>query len=144
MKDTALHLLQTIEKVLPQLQQISDEQGSVNHLPGKWSKKEILGHLIDSACNNQQKIVRGIISNCSMLPYAQDEWVAVQQYRYMNWHDLVQLWYSYNLHLANVIANIPASSLQHIITIDANTYTLQYIAADYEVHLLHHLRQLLA
>jgi hypothetical protein len=144
MKDTALHLLQTIETVLLQLQQISDEQASVNLLPGKWTRKEILGHLIDSACNNQQKIVRGIVSNCSMLPYAQDEWVAVQQYRYRNWHDLVQLWYSYNLHLAHIIANIPASSQQHVITIHTNMYTLQFVAADYEVHLSHHLRQLLA
>ncbi len=57
MKSTANHLRGIITQVIPSLQNINEEQASLKPRPGKWSKKEILGHLIDSACNNQQKFV---------------------------------------------------------------------------------------
>ena len=60
MKEIAQHLRKTVEGVLPSLRVISDEKAVFKPNPSKWSKKEILGHLIDSACNNQQKFVRAL------------------------------------------------------------------------------------
>ena len=58
MKEVAENLQKVVAEVLPLLQNVSDIEASLKLLPNKWSKKEILGHLIDSACNNQQKFVR--------------------------------------------------------------------------------------
>lgn len=43
---------------LPRLQSIPEDIAAQKPAPGKWSKKEILGHLIDSAANNHQRFVR--------------------------------------------------------------------------------------
>lgn len=143
MEKVALQLLNILNEALPKLQVLADEYASVKPEPGKWSKKEILGHLIDSACNNQQKIVRGIVGNCAMPSYVQDEWVAAQNYQQRNWLDLVKFWCHYNMHIAHLIAAIPASSQHHNITVSNNIYTLEFVATDYVAHLKHHLAQIL-
>ena len=51
-------LASVVDRVLPQLSAISDEAASRKPAPNKWSKKEILGHLIDSAANNHQRFMR--------------------------------------------------------------------------------------
>ena len=44
---------------------------------GKWSPREIVGHLIDSAANNHQRFVRGQLQDdLVFLGYAQEDWVA--------------------------------------------------------------------
>ena len=82
MEKTAQHLLETIEQALPLLQKITDEAASEKPNPDKWSKKEILGHLIDSASNNQHKFVRTIqaTTHLDFVGYAQNFWVDAQQY----------------------------------------------------------------
>ena len=77
MQASAQHLRQTLDYILPFLKNITDEEASLKHLPHKWSKKEILGHLIDSACNNQQKFVRMMAQpHLDFVGYAQDFWVS--------------------------------------------------------------------
>ncbi|MCD6062251.1 MAG: hypothetical protein K0R82_162 [Flavipsychrobacter sp.] len=145
MKHTATQLLNTMQQALPMLRMISDTDASVKTAPGKWSHKEIIGHLIDSACNNQQKFVRTIIkAEHDFLPYAQDEWVALQRYNEAPWQNIVNLWESYNLHLAHVIRHLPEEALQHTIFIDGKgPFTLEFIAQDYVAHLKHHLKAVL-
>src|SRR6185436_18687564 len=74
--------------------------------PGKWSKKEIIGHLIDSAANNHARFVRAQATDDLVFDgYDQDEWVRVQRYRERPWRDLVGLWQAYNHHMASLMAS---------------------------------------
>src|SRR4051812_25420322 len=101
MKSTAAELLEVLETSRKKLQAISEEESARPLAQGKWSPKEVLGHLIDSASNNHQRFVRCIIEDGVSLPnYLQDDWVRSQAYREEPWPELVALWGSYNLHLA--------------------------------------------
>jgi hypothetical protein len=127
------------------------------HLPGQWSARQILGHLIDSAANNHQRFVRAQFMHDLVLPgYDQEQWITAQHYQDEDWPALVQLWKLYNDHLAHVIAHIPASVLQqprwpHTLdriawqTVGADEpTTLEYLIRDYVGHLNDHLKQILA
>jgi DinB superfamily len=110
-----------------------------------WSRKQILGHPIDSAGNNHQRFVRAQLQReMAFPPYIQDRWVAVQGCDERAWSDLVELWRAYNLHLLHVAARIPESALDNVCTVAANEpSTLRHHVVDYVVHLRHHLRQIL-
>lgn len=145
MEKTAQHLLETIDKALPLLQKITDEAASEKPIPEKWSKKEILGHLIDSASNNQHKFVRTMqaTTRLDFVGYAQNFWVEAQQYNQAKWSDIIDLWVSYNRHLAHIISNVPPEKLNNTISVDGSQpFTLGFIMADYAEHLKHHLNQL--
>ena len=145
MKTTAQYLQQTIAQVLPLLQQISDQEASVKLLPHKWSKKEILGHLVDSASNNQQKFVRMMNQpHLNFVGYAQDFWVSEQHYNTASWQELVNFWSAYNNHIAHIIEHVNPDYLQHTITIEGKgLFTLEFIMNDYAEHLKHHLKVIL-
>ena len=123
--------------------------------PGAWSIKEIIGHLIDSATNNHQRFVRAASqADLVFQGYAQDEWVRVQSYDSAPWNELVSLWESYNLHIARVMAAIPARvrELKHaqhnFHQIGFRDFkadepvTLDDLMYDYVLHLEHHLAQI--
>ena len=98
---------QTINSAYDQLRQFSEEESGQIPMPGKWSKKQIIGHLIDSASNNHQRFVRAQQTPDLHLPgYAQMDWVKLQNYHTESWEPLLMLWKCYNQHLAHVIANI--------------------------------------
>jgi hypothetical protein len=139
----------------PKLEAISDAAASVPRAPGKWSRKEIVGHLIDSASNNHQRFVRAQFSDELIAPtYDQDAWVSSQRYRDAPWAELVSLWAHFNLHLARVIESIPREIRDHKrarhnlnevafrkIPVDEPA-TLEYFMRDYSAHLEHHLAQI--
>ena len=146
MESLARHLLEVLDKVLPALKAIPEETASLRAAEGKWSRKEILGHLIDSAGNNQQKFVRGILADphVDMPAYAQNGWVEVQQYQTEPWAQLIAFWEAYNRHLAHVIRRVPAEALDHTVSISGSQpFTLRFIMEDYVEHLKHHLKQIL-
>jgi hypothetical protein len=110
-----------------------------------WSKKEVLGHLIDSASNNHQRFVRVQMNQPLKFPgYTQDVWVNVQAYQNASWKNLVELWRSFNTHLLHVIANVPDDKLNNICSIaDKEPVTLKWLFEDYVRHAEHHLQQIL-
>ena len=111
----------------------------------QWSAKEILGHLIDSASNNHQRIVRLQIFDAIEFPfYQQDDFVRVNHYQGQNWETLLEFWRHYNLHLIHLVENLDASKLSNPwITPDKERLTLDHIIEDYLRHLQHHLRQII-
>jgi hypothetical protein len=149
----AQRLRDAVEGAAPRLLAMS-EADSARAAAGKWSPREVIGHLVDSAANNHQRFVRGQLQDdLVFLGYAQDDWVRVQDYAHAPWADLVALWRLYNLHLARVMELAPADrrlsprarhNIQEIgfaAPVEA-TATLDGIMLDYVEHLLHHLRQI--
>lgn len=147
MQYTAQALLETLQIAMPYLQRLGADEVSFRPAPGKWSKKEILGHLLDSACNNQQKFVRALIApdgHVDFVGYRQDEWVAIQGYQNASWDALLQLWYHYNVQLAHFIAQIPEAGRSNTVSIDGvGPFRIDFIAPDYVEHLRHHLKAII-
>lgn len=110
---------------------------------GQWSRKQILGHLIDSASNNHQRFVRAQVSPGSSFPkYQQEEWVAAQLYADRPWLELVALWAAYNRHLLHLMEVAPQPATIRVG--DAEPVTLEFLMTDYVRHLKHHLDQILS
>lgn len=142
-QETAKALEQVLTTAVPQLQQYSSVQAAEKPAPGKWSKKEIVGHLIDSALNNHQRFVRAQQGPIEMPGYAQDFWVQSQGYQDADWETLIRVWDTINRNLARIMRLIPAEALQQTCRIGNNEpVTLEYLVTDYLVHMKHHLRQL--
>ncbi len=139
------HLREVVREVLPLLEKVHEDEAGFKPNPEKWSKKEILGHLIDSACNNHQKFVRTMAQpHIDFVGYQQNFWVASQQYNLDHWIDLVRLWELYNHYLAFIIENVKEDLLHHTISIEnAGPFRLDFIMTDYVEHLKHHLKQIL-
>jgi hypothetical protein len=139
-------MLAEILRDIPQrLAAISEQEASHRNGEGRWSRKEILGHLIDSASNNHQRFIRAQLAPHVDLPgYQQESWVRLQAYQDALWSELVDLWFRYNRHLARVIAQVPPEALAHTISIDGRApVTLGFVIDDYVRHLEHHLGQIL-
>jgi len=140
----AARLRSDIDTAEPRLRAISEERASAPRAGRAWSRKQILGHLIDSAANNHQRLVRGQNEPVVRVPnYAQEHWVASQKYGDRTWHDLVDLWCGYKRHLAHVIAAITESRRSIPVEIGADpSVTLSWVALDYVGHTQHHLGQI--
>ncbi len=140
----AQQLEKVIERGKSQLKAITENQASQKPYPDKWCLKEILGHLIDSASNNHQRIVRmQEMSNIGTFTYSQMHWVNSQHYQSEPWENLVELWYRYNKHLAHIIAHIDPLALNNTCDVhDPEPVTLHTMVEDYLRHLEHHLSQI--
>jgi len=123
------------------------DQNEVNIKPAfdKWSKKEILGHLIDSAANNHQRFVRAVYNEADNFPtYKQNEWVRIQQYNDSSWKSLIELWAAYNNHLSDLLERIPGSSKLSPCNIGkSESVSLEFVVKDYLRHMNHHLNKII-
>ena len=132
---------------------LPDAAASRRPAAGKWSVKEIIGHLIDSAANNHRRFVEGQFQDTLTFPgYAQGAWVTSQDYQAASWPSLVALWAGYNDHLMHVVRSIPPAVLQQARAHNfdelgwrplprSQPATLQYLIEDYVAHLEHHVAQ---
>ena len=142
--DVAGELLDVVEAASESLRKMSGPEASLKSASDSWSKKEILGHLLDSAVNNHHRFVRAQQAEELTFPaYEQEHWVSSQGYGECSWPELVDLWRLYNRHLAHVIGQIPAERLAVMCVIGADKpVSLGYLVEDYVVHLRHHLQEL--
>ena len=144
MATIAAQLDETLDDARPRLLAISEEAAGTRLAPNHWSKKEALGHLIDSAANNHQRFVRLQIEDGLVLPsYQQNDWVRVQNYVGRDWRELVELWLAYNRHLSHVIRHSDATAARHVWKAPGGEYYLEFLIEDYLRHLRHHLAQIL-
>src|SRR5580700_2572021 len=139
-QDLSLPLKEAIERELPNLQAMSDDAASqTDGRPGSWTRKEELGHLIDSATNNHLRFtLASIDGEFRGQGYAQDKWVEAHGYRDMEWRGLVDLWYHYNALLAHLVDRIPEEQLDNRCVIGWGVQTLRFVIEDYVAHMQHH------
>lgn len=144
MKELSEKLLSVVDAAEPRLRQMSAQETEKSLLSGGWSRKQVLGHLIDSASNNHQRFVRASLQPSLDFPgYDQDGNVRVQAPQEADWLLLISLWAAYNRYLAHIIARLPASKLETSIRIGSGEpVTLSFVATDYLTHLVHHLKQI--
>jgi hypothetical protein len=144
MKEVSENLVRMIEDAEPKLRVISEARSRTPLLAGGWSRKQVIGHLIDSASNNHQRFVRAALQPSLEFPgYDQAGNVKVQAVQEAEWPLLVTLWAAYNRYLAHVIAHIPSSRLETVCRIGGGeAVTLRFLATDYLTHMQHHLEQL--
>ena len=145
MKHIAQQLRSIIANVEERLSQMNPDDVSIKPDSDEWSKKEILGHLIDSAANNHQRYVRAVYKAAAQFPaYDQNEWVRIQRYNERSWDSLVALWSAYNYHLCHIIECLPEDAKSSPCNIgEKDPVSLEFVIADYLRHLQHHLKDLL-
>ncbi|MBC9928869.1 DinB family protein [Chitinophaga qingshengii] len=125
------------------LNNIPEEEFSFKPLPAKWSKKEILGHLIDSAANNHQRFVRVQFEETPRIGYQQNEWNHYSYHQQQSGRQLIDSWLAYNRLLLGIAGHIPEALLQRTCYAGGTEpVTLDFVIRDYVTHLEHHLRQL--
>ena len=152
----ARRLMDAVRHATPALLGLDEAATKRRPAPGKWSPREIIGHLIDSASNNHQRFVRMRDRDDLIVDgYEQDAWVAAQRYQDAPWTELVVLWMTYNRHLARLMAATPAAArdrMRPVHNLHLRAYrpipadrgvTLDYFMNDYVDHLEHHLGQVL-
>ena len=123
-----------------QLRRLSAAKAASRPQPGAWSKKEELGHLVDSAINNYARIIRVQKEDAPALQgYQQDAWVERQGYDDYDWRDLTALWRALNGHMLAAAVRIPSSALARTCTIaGSQPMTLEFVIEDYVDHMIHH------
>lgn len=145
MIQTALEQLEIIIQIAPQkLSEIDEISFNKKASPEKWSKKEILGHLLDSATNNHQRFIRAQFESAPIIWYDQNSWVEKSNYNSIETQSLISFWVAYNKHLIHIIRNIKTENLSNTCTLkDGVKVSLAFLVTDYVAHLEHHLRQII-
>ena len=135
-----------IQTAHQQMLAVSEPESQRPFREGGWSRKEILGHLIDSALNNHQRFVRAALEGSYVGPsYHQQGWVAMHGYKTMPWKDLLHHWSQQNELLAAVVDRIPQDRLDVQCSVgEYAPMTLQALVEDYLVHLEQHVQQIAA
>ncbi len=143
MLTTTIERLEYLVDTLPdKMMQMAEKTFSYKVSPEKWSKKEIVGHLIDSAANNHQRFVRVQFEDIPAIRYDQNNWNFYSYYQDMDSKHVVHTWEMYNRHLLELIKRIPESLLSRLCQTEQKV-TLHWLIEDYIVHMEHHLHQVI-
>ena len=142
MKKTIQQLELILIDYASQLQQRDPENISFKPSPEKWSGKEYLGHLIDSAQSNIRRFVMAQYEDKPYIVYDQEKWVSAANYQDYPLDDLINLWVLLNKHIVILLKNLPEGAAAREVQTQ-EVHSVEWLAEDYNKHLLHHLHQIL-
>ena len=114
-------------------------------ISGKWSKKEILGHLTDSAIHNLVRFteINYVEKPYQHRPYNQIDLVNLNQYQTMDIDELTQLWFVINKQIIRIMKSVDNEALDYKIGLsDGSIIDLKFLMTDYVTHLEHHINQI--
>jgi hemerythrin-like domain-containing protein len=146
MKNISNELSQIVSDFSTKIAHIPDEQFSAKPKPEKWSKKEVLGHLIDSANNNLRRFICGQYEPSPKIIYQQDFWVAANNYQHVQKENVIQLWKLLNVQICEVLQSMPSENANRPCDTGRDNIqprSIQWLAEDYVKHLKHHLNQII-
>ena len=142
MQPTAFELEAVIDQHIAALRATLKDKMEYKPSPAKWSKKEIVGHMVDSAQNNIRRFIVAQYEENPTIVYKQDNWVAISGYQNYDLADLVNLWYLLNKHIVAILKQMSPDTMQRSCQTES-PHTLDWLAQDYLKHLRHHLHQVL-
>ena len=142
MQSIANELEQLLARHLTALQFLPENEMVHKPSPAKWSKKEILGHLIDSAQSNIRRFVVAQYEDIPVISYNQDKWVSIVNYQEWETMDLINLWYLLNKQVCAILKNTSGEMAERKCRTE-ELHTIQWLAMDYLKHLRHHIHQVL-
>jgi hypothetical protein len=147
MKKTIDELDQIIQEYSKKIGTIPESELSAKPLPSKWSKKEVVGHLIDSAQNNLRRFICGQYESYPpKIVYDQDRWVASNNYGQMDSKEIIEFWKLTNKRIIAVLSQMPSTN--YSLNCDTGTgvvklHSIEWLADDYVKHMKHHLNQII-
>ena len=147
MNNTVAELLNIVELFERKINSIDEAEFAAKPNPNKWSKKEVLGHLIDSAQNNLRRFIVGQYEHQPKIRYKQEFWVEANGYQAMKKSDVIQLWVLVNQRIAAVLSNTSSENGKRQVDTgndQPELHTIEWLASDYVKHLKHHLNQIIA
>jgi hypothetical protein len=142
MEMIASELESLLNQHYPQLHKLEEEKAVYKPLPNKWSKKELIGHMIDSAQNNIRRFIVAQYEDQPKIVYNQDKWVEINNYQDYSVADLVNLWHLLNKQICTILKNTPSKLGDREVQTEA-VHSIEWLANDYIKHLKHHLHQVL-
>ncbi len=147
MQNMIARLHKNIKRLKDEIYLLPASELSFKKNPKKWSRKEIFGHLIDSARFNLMRfnaipLHQG--EDYKVIPYPQDDLVKQNDYQGTDLVDLVVLWQALNRQVSTTIGRIAPEDLEKKISVNGETKTLYWLIEDYVVHIEYHLNQILA
>lgn len=144
MEKTARELREIILEFPTMFANIPKNDFIAKPLYDKWSRQEVLGHLIDSAQNNLRRFLCAQYeTEPPKILYQQDFWVAANDYQKMPQEDVIELWRLLNLRICAVLENMAAQNYRKVCYTDA-LHSLEWLAADYVKHMKHHINQIIS
>jgi hypothetical protein len=145
--DVIYRLTSYVNTIPVQFRNFSQEKLLYKPTPGKWSKQEILGHLIDSAINNLKRFteIQFLPQPYTVVSYQQDNLVLVNNYQHLPLEHLLNLWQAINRQIIFIVKNIPPEKLNDIVDPQYDNHelkTLGWVIGDYMAHMEYHFRQI--
>jgi hypothetical protein len=146
--NTVAKQINELLKTVPQkIKSIPENKLSEKPSPDKWSKKEILGHLCDSAMNNIARVIRSQYDELPLpiVSYHQMEWVSLNGYQTMHIDEIINLWSALNRRLSHALSSIPDEKLNKMCVLASGEKISigKLMEEDYIKHLEHHMSRIL-
>lgn len=146
MKAVISELRKIVKKYAAEFRNVGGETLSIKTVQGKWSKKEVIGHLIDSAHNNLRRFISGQTEKTPHIVYEQNFWVEANDYQNMPAEEVILLWEMMNKRICVVLENMNSENYANTVNTgktETDVKTLHWLAEDYVKHLKHHINQVM-
>lgn len=147
MNENITELLAILTTYSARFNAIAENEFSEKSNPKKWSKKEIVGHLVDSGHNNLRRFIVGQYENYPpKITYEQDFWVTANGYQNLKQSEVIELWRLVNLNIASVLRTMDPKDYHKQVDTGKTghqLHTLEWLASDYIKHMKHHINQII-